>query len=303
MENRAQKLADRFAASSVLRMAEANAREAPTQPLFHYTTEQALDAIVKSEVFWFTSIYHMDDDEELSFGFAVAHSLMKVAVARGDPHVITFLAPMVEDYGFERIKERFEFYSVSFGQRDDAQQWTKYAAEGTGVALGFATPFFGLLKDRDFKPEEKIFLGKVAYGELAAKARHAGVIDSALHTVGQAYRQGLLGGPDDQNEFLREIAAQMYVEILWNSVTTKADKWIHQNETRLLAVNNRKDPQLKIVNGEVRPRVELPQPLLRPNLVEIMLGPKCEAGARDRIRKVLDDLGLGSVTISSAAPP
>ena len=64
MENRAQKLADRFAASSVLRMAEANAREAPTQPLFHYTTEQALDAIVKSEVFWFTSIYHMDDDED-----------------------------------------------------------------------------------------------------------------------------------------------------------------------------------------------------------------------------------------------
>ena len=102
---------------------------------------------------------------------------------------------------------------------------------------------------------------------------------------------------------VREIAAQMYVEILWNSVTTKADKWSHQNETRLLAVNNRKDPQLKIVNGEVRPRVELPQPLLRPNLVEIMLGPKCEAGARDRIRKVLDDLGLGSVTISSAAPP
>ena len=188
MENRAQKLADRFAASSVLRMAEANAREAPTQPLFHYTTEQALDAIVKSEVFWFTSIYHMDDDEELSFGFAVAHSLMKVAVARGDPHVITFLAPMVEDYGFERIKERFEFYSVSFGQRDDAQQWTKYAAEGTGVALGFATPFFGLLKDRDFKPEEKIFLGKGAYGELAAKARHAGVIYLVVPNQARACR-------------------------------------------------------------------------------------------------------------------
>jgi hypothetical protein len=38
------------------------------------------------------------------------------------------------------------------------------------------------------------------------------------------------------------------------------------------------------------PRVEIPQPMLRPNLVEIMLGPKCEAGARGRVRKFLDDL-------------
>jgi hypothetical protein len=50
-------------------MARANAKDSPTQPLFHYTTEQAFYSIIQSETFWFTSIYYMDDDAELSFGF------------------------------------------------------------------------------------------------------------------------------------------------------------------------------------------------------------------------------------------
>jgi hypothetical protein len=59
----------KFNAASVKRMARANAKDSPTQPLFHYTTEQAFYSIIQSETFWFTSIYYMDDDAELSFGF------------------------------------------------------------------------------------------------------------------------------------------------------------------------------------------------------------------------------------------
>jgi hypothetical protein len=247
--------------SEQTRMARASAKDAPTQPLFHYTTEQALYTIIQSETFWFTSIYYMDDDAELSFGFGISHALLSAAREREDVFAKGFLKPLVEDYKFEKIKARFEFYSASFGQKDDAQQWNDYAAGGSGVAMGLTPEFFTLLKTKDPTPEEATFLGKVFYGEADAKVRHAGVIDSAIWTVKQAYRNGWLLKAQDEEEFLHHMAAEMYVEILWNSVTSKANKWSHQCETRLLAVNDLQNPKLQIHNAEKRPRVELPQPL------------------------------------------
>lgn len=297
MNREAQKLVNKFNAASIKRMARANAKDAPTQALFHYTTEQALYSIIQSETFWFTSIYYMDDDAELSFGFRISHDLLAAAMQREDIFAKTFLKPLVEDYKFERIRSRFEFYSVSFGQKDDAQQWNDYAAGGRGVAIGLAPQFFALFNAKDPKPEEITFLGKVFYGETDAKVRHAGVIDSAIWTVKEAYRTGLLLKAEDEQEFLHHMAAEMYVEILWNSVTSKADKWSHQCETRLLAVNDLKNPQLQIHNP-LRPRVELPQPLLRKNIVEVMLGPKTDDAAKVRVRIFLDENQLPHVPVT-----
>jgi hypothetical protein len=81
-----------------------------------------------------------DDDAELSFGFGVAHGLLSAAMEREDVLTKKFLKPLVDDYKFEKIRSRFEFYSASFGQKDDAEQWNDYAAGGSGVALGLALP-------------------------------------------------------------------------------------------------------------------------------------------------------------------
>ncbi len=212
-----------------------------------------------------------------------------------------FLKPLVEDVGFLRIRNRFEFYSASFGQKDDARQWTVYADVGKGVAIGLGPKFFGFEKKEDFKPEEKIFLGKVEYGEPAAKIRHAAVVDSAVQTIKQAHKQGLLLKAEDEEAFLHLMAAYMYVEILWNSVTTKSDKWAHQLETRLLAVNDLKNPGIEIKNAPARPRVEIPQPLLKANITEVMMGPKADDVARANVRKILDDNGLASVPVTSSS--
>ncbi|WP_426533025.1 hypothetical protein [Bradyrhizobium sp. McL0615] len=72
MHRRAERLAERFNQASTQRMAKGNERGAPTEPLFHYTSVAALAAIIVSETFWFTSVYHMDDDQELLFGFGMA---------------------------------------------------------------------------------------------------------------------------------------------------------------------------------------------------------------------------------------
>lgn len=224
MHRRAQKLADRFNLASMHRMAKGNERGAPTEPLFHYTSAAALSAINGSETFCFTSVYHMDDDQELSFGFGISHSLLAAALQREEANVKVFLKPLVEDVGFSRIRNRFEFYSASFGQKDDARQWADYADGGKGVAIGLAPKFFGFEKKEDYKPDEKIFLGKVEYGEPAARVLHAAIVDSAVQTIKQAHKQGLLLKAEDEEAFLHLMAAYLYVEILWNSVTTKSDK-------------------------------------------------------------------------------
>jgi hypothetical protein len=131
--------------------------------------------------------------------------------------------------------------------------------------------------------------------------RHAAVIDSAISVVKQAYREGVLLKAEDEQEFLRSVAAEMYVEILWNSVTTKASKWSHQIETRLLAVNNLRNPQLEIRNAGVRPRVELPQPLLKSNLMEVMLGPKADEATKVQVRTFLDENNLSQVPLTVSA--
>lgn len=301
MNSTAQKLVRKFDAASVHRMARANAKDGPTQPLFHYTTEEAFRSIIQSETFWFTSIYCMDDKTELSFGFAIAHDLLNAAMRRESDVIKTFLKPLVDKFGIQKIKSRFEFYSVSFGQSDDEQQWIDYAARGSGVAMGLAPQFFALLRIKDPKPEEITFLGKVSYGEEQARARHASIIDSAIWTVKGAYRRGLLWKADDEREFLDQMAAQMYVEILWNSVTSKADKWSHQSETRLLALNDLRNPKLMIRNADKRPRLELPQPLLKKNLVEVMLGPRAEDAMNDRMRSFLDEHQLTRVSVTKSA--
>ena len=134
-----------------------------------------------------------------------------------------------------------------------------------------------------------------------AKVRHAGVIDSALSIVKQACRAGVLLKAEDEDEFMRHIAAEMYVELLWNFATSKASKWSHQRETRLLAVNDRRNPKIEIHNAEQRPRVELPQPLLKRNIVEVMLGPKANDAAGSRVRTFLDENHLQDMPITVAA--
>src|SRR5215470_7755941 len=111
MNRQAEKLVAKFRDASIHRMARDNAKDAPTQPLFHYTTEQALYSIIQSETFWFTSIYYMDDDAELSFGFGVSHALLMAAMEREDVFAKGFLKPLVDDFKFEKIRARFEFYS------------------------------------------------------------------------------------------------------------------------------------------------------------------------------------------------
>ena len=70
---------------------------------------------------------------------------------------------------------------------------------------------------------------------------------------------------------------------------------------RLLAVNDLRNPKLEIHNATERPRVELPQPLLKTNITEVMLGPKADDAAKIRVRTFLDQNQLPHVPVTVAA--
>jgi hypothetical protein len=192
---------------------------------------------------------------------------------------------------------------VSFGLRDVGQQWIDYADKGRGVALGLAPAFFSPAPFDDPKnprPDEIVFYGKVSYGDAEGRARHTKVVDAALASIEQVQRRKWLRSGEDAMWFYRNLAASMYTEIIWNCVTTKDSKWSHQDEVRILARNFLKEPMLPIVNGEIRPRVELLQPRLKQNIVEVMIGPKADEGAVERVRSGLASRGLEKVPVVRA---
>jgi hypothetical protein len=294
---------DTFQDACDRRMADANAANAPKEPLFHYTSETALFSIIETEQLRFTSIYHMDDPEELNFGFSVACDLFKEAAERSKGLARAFCRGVGEDGLREKIKALIAFYSVSFGLRDIGQQWTDYADQGQGVAFGLAPGFFSPapFDDPDNpKAEELIFYGKVYYGPDDGRARHTKVVDSALALIEQVQRRKWLRSREEAAMFCHHLRASMYTEILWNCVTTKDAKWSHQNEMRLLARNFLKNPQLPIKNAEVRPRVELNQPRLKESIVEVMVGPKADEGALRRVRDGLSARDLPHVPVTKA---
>jgi hypothetical protein len=285
------------------RMANTNAANQPKQPLFHYTNEEALSSIVASQLFWFGSIYHMDDTEELSFGFNTARALLTEAAASTAGLKRAFCEGCLEGDDLANIKKKMECYSISFGLRDVSQQWKKYAAGGRGVAFGLAPVFFvpQPFKDpQNSKPEEVIFFGKVVYGDTNVRATHKTVIDAALALVDKATKSGWLRTGQDTEAFCRMLATVMYTEILWNAITTKEDKWSHQNETRLLARNFFPSPGLLINGPEEKPHVEIEQPLLQSSMVEVMVGPEADSGAAERVQTILGSHGMQNVAVTRA---
>jgi hypothetical protein len=299
-----EKAATKFRANSDKRMARRNTIDSPTETLFHYTSQAAFESIISTEEFWFTSIYHMDDTEELTFGFDVCSTMLNslfasvIASERIGRLLQLFIEPLIETGFREEIKSIVEFYSASFGARDDSEQWARYGDKENGVAIGLSPKFFIPLAIENPKPEERIYFGKVIYGEIKSKAQHSRVIQSAVDFIKKEHRAGTITGGEVAQALFRRLMAEMYCEVLWNCVITKGDGWKHQNETRLLVLNSKKKPELQVhLNGQ-RPFVKIPQPTLRQHLDEVMIGSKASEAVEDRVRLFLTQNGLEKVRVS-----
>lgn len=100
--------------------------------LYHYTTFQNFDCILKSKSLWLGNVHYMNDRSEMSQVFKYIKEDLYQAYPDKKEEV---------DKLFEVQSKRFgstPAYIFSFtGQRDDAAQWDRYANNGAGLCIKF----------------------------------------------------------------------------------------------------------------------------------------------------------------------
>ncbi len=296
-----EKVLQSYSDAYTQRMYEADARDAPNSPLFHYTTWAGFEGIMRSRSFWFTSIEQMNDATELTYGFSIATRLLQIAMfhASGtqpaDWLVRQFCEPLVQPGNLAGIRGRFEFYSASFGRADEPHQWEQYGDHRRGIAIGLSERLFTPTYQPHAAPHEHHFMGRVVYDPARCEAQHRRPIQHALDTLTMEAQRETIPSGAQAAEFCRRLASEMHIPVLWNSITTKERKWEPERETRLIALNDRVSPKLPV---HLRPiggqrYVVIPMPLFDPGTVtEVMVGPDADADAERQVQALLGSLGM-----------
>jgi hypothetical protein len=283
--------------------AETDAADKPTAPVFHYASWDGFHGIMESESFWLHSIFCMNDKTELDYGLGIAHDILTqrntAACEVGDELAKAFLRPQLSPDRVARIKERFDFYSISFGERDDDRQWDTYGSKRRGISIGLSPALFANVQPHDATPEDNTYIAKVLYGPSTCTERHRAAIDHIFGLLEDARQRSLVETSSAGLALMKVMAASMNVPLIWNSITTKSEGWEHEHESRMLAINDLKNPHLPICRREDgRSYVAIPIPLRKPGIItEIMVGADADSGIEDAVAKLLRSVGM------SALPP
>ncbi|WP_414463644.1 DUF2971 domain-containing protein [Hyphomicrobium sp. DY-1] len=258
---------------------------------------------MKSQSFWLHSIFGMNDETEMDYGSSIARNILigkNVAAHMADDEMLkVFLGPLLAPDHLKHIKEVFDFYSISFGERDDPGQWDTYGDKHRGVAIGLAPALFANINARDLAPEDKVYVAKVLYGPLACAERHHAAIDVTFDLLEIARQRGLVTANAAGLAFTKAMATHMAVPIIWNSITTKSLDWEHERELRMLAVNDLTNPHLPIHHrDDGRSYVIVPMPLLETGMVaEIVVGANAHVDAEAEVEHLLRSVGMHAVPL------
>lgn len=283
----------------------------PSGPVYHYTTWGGFRGIMENQSFWLHSIFGMNDDTEMDYGSGIAHDILRrrniAACIADDEMVKVFLGPQLAPDRLTRIKERFDFYSISFGERDDHRQWHRYGDKHRGVAIGLAPRLFANINPHDAAPEDKIYVARVLYGLSACAERHRTAIDVTFDLLEIARQRGLITTDAAGLAFTIAMATHMAVPLIWNSITTKSRDWEHEHELRMLAVNELTRPHLPIhhreYGGRTRSYVIIPMPLREEGMItEIVVGADAHVGAEAEVEGLLRAHSTGAIPPIRRAP-
>ena len=290
--------------------AERDRADKPPEPVYHYTNLAGFRGIVEGQSFWLHSIFGMNDDAEMDYGAGIARDFLVrrniAACMANDEMTKAFLAPQLAPGHLTRIKERFDFYSISFGERDDPGQWKTYGDKHRGVAIGLSPAVFANVNPRNPKREDRVYVAKVLYGPSACAERHRTAIDLTFDLLEIARQRGFVTTNAAGLAFTKAMATHMAVPLIWNSIITKSHDWEHEQELRMLAVNDLTRPHLPIHHrddgGRTRSYVTIPMPLREPGMItEIVVGADADAGTEDAVANLLRSVGIGALRPVSRA--
>lgn len=284
--------------ASIVRLRNAEVRNAPTAPLYHYTNRGGLGGIVTAQQFWFTHYQHLNDDNEIRFGMDVANAMLAEFGARM-PKIKIFCHMVIDLFSAENMNTAFGFYIASFSRnRDDLHQWQKYGQDGQGFAIGLAPKLFAIEDKPNRKPHENIFVSPVSYGDAAGRILHLPAIESVTRIVAETVERKAEAMSDINRgmPFFREMADRLLAsELILNSLIVKNLDWAPEHEVRqfILGENANLAPcvSMRCRGTETVPSVPYIKgdvPLHQPgSIAEIVIGPAAPADAEDFVCSLL----------------
>jgi Protein of unknown function (DUF2971) len=279
----------------------------PTEPLYHYTGEDAFRSILTKQQIWCFRHLHQRDKTEFDYSLEIAREEMRTVGWSDDPFKRTVCTGLDDMLEMNSLVDTFEFYLFSLSRhRDDRQQWLEYGHGGRGFAIGFAPPLFRADVDTlSDKASENLHVGRVIYGNEATRARHRLVIDKAAEITSR-YGKAHIKMPRDKElsvQFIHAMETEFIAsQLVWNCLTAKDFQYANEREVRYVIMNvpGKFDDIRKPKNG--KHYVEADLPLKVPgNIREILVGALAPADAESKVMTLLKNLGYPDIPVVRSA--
>ncbi|MBB5066156.1 DUF2971 domain-containing protein [Granulicella mallensis] len=160
--------------------------------VYHYTSMEVLQKIIKSHELWATNVNYLNDVSEYRF-FIDATADRFVALDLGPPHL-----PKIDKFDPDSDFVTLPFVTSLSGERDSLSQWRSYCTTGNGVSIGFRTTS---LRRAYLTPPEQRVPGMLIPGVHFDKVRYVkkgddASIDAALNTIYETSKQYVVQSPD-----------------------------------------------------------------------------------------------------------
>lgn len=245
--------------------------------VYHYTSFNVLNSILKNNSVWLTGKHHLNDPDEGDIIFKLLDKYeldegVKLDKFREDINVYDFFVNCMTTHG------------------DKLSQWRGYGDQGKGVSIGFN---FNLIKEH-IKGSKEILLKKVEYIEKSTLC----IPDEVLNSFNAAKKR--CSSPSSaSDEYLHTIKK--------DQCSLKYDSYAEEDEYRLIYTTKEYKDKIIVgsreignkkyieINGAIREYYELE--IEKKIIEEICIGPKSRNQDICVMRRFLDSMGFSHVKI------
>ncbi len=274
-------------------------REAPPDTLYHYTSWNGAEGILRHQLFWATAHDCTNDPAELKTADAIVMNVAQRLKDELKGVCSEFLQLLIEGLPKTNVTKVAHIYLACFSAaRDKASQWSAYGDNGRGVCLAFP-----LLPEPPPADGIDRAIVRVRYGELEVER----AVEKSIHLVCEALRRSLKQGVPRDNESAKHPLNALYRISGIAALAAKKPDWASEQEWRVAAVvKPTADKPLKRTRAdgqEVR-YIELPLRAQgrRLALSEVILGPDQDPDdARKRATTLLQQCGYSLVGTDAPA--
>lgn len=203
---------------------------APEELLFHYTTPDGLIGIVSNNALWATSVFYLNDSQELIGGINIARKHLNDLRANSTDEQDARIAWLLHDTRNVGTAQSKAVYVCSLSSEPDRlSQWRAYC-RGGGFSIGFPADQL-----RDAAESQQFTLNECVYSE----ADQEELIKETLENVAMPWiRNGHVPVSDDDERFT--ISGKLTWELIRLASRLKNWSFSEERESRIISTPERR---------------------------------------------------------------